>query len=388
MRIVVFGWLILSQAALFAQNVTGRVLDKTTGEPMQFATVYFSQTLIGTTTDQNGNFTLKNIDPGKYNLIATYVGYRSLPLEIEIKAGENYEVILHMTPEAVRLREVEITASNEDREIFLDYFRKAFIGYSKAAQSCKILNEDEIIFHLDEYNNLNAYLERPVEVLNKELGYKVYYDLYDFQYNLKTSYLRMYGIPRFENIREKTKRKWVRSRKRSYEGSLLHFFNSITKDSSYRESFKIKRLTRIPNEKRLPDSVLRAKLRYFFDKNDAEKFQDSINFYTKNQRLPRYKDIVGNEHSLKSIVNRDGNKYYLKGGAYYIEHLTQLIKPVKGFWVRPSEETISRLFIMDEKLTIYPNGYVEDASRIYVEGYWAWSEKVGNMLPLSYNPQD
>ena len=47
-----------------------------TGEPLPFASVYVKQgeRLIGTTTDFDGKFTLKPLDPGTYNLTISFVG--------------------------------------------------------------------------------------------------------------------------------------------------------------------------------------------------------------------------------------------------------------------------------------------------------------------------
>jgi hypothetical protein len=85
-------------------------------------------------------------------------------------------------------------------------------------------------------------------------------------------------------------------------------------------------------------------------------------------------------------LKKEGDIYYLKGGAYYIEHKTPLLSPTKKFRLPPGSKKVSKLFILDDRLTIYPNNFVEDATKIYVEGYWSWSEKVANMLPMNYLP--
>ncbi len=50
---------------------------KTQGDPLPFVNVYLEGTSKGTTTDINGIYTLKGIEPGKYTLIASHTGFTS-----------------------------------------------------------------------------------------------------------------------------------------------------------------------------------------------------------------------------------------------------------------------------------------------------------------------
>ena len=67
----------------FAQNidVSGTVVDKD-GEPLIGATVMLAGTSVGTATDLDGNYTLKNVDP-KARIIFSYIGYNSLEEKID-----------------------------------------------------------------------------------------------------------------------------------------------------------------------------------------------------------------------------------------------------------------------------------------------------------------
>jgi outer membrane receptor protein involved in Fe transport len=67
----------------FSQSGTlkGKIIDKGTNEPVPFANIVIEQggkQAGGTTTDFDGNYTIKPIQPGKYDLKATYVGYKPL----------------------------------------------------------------------------------------------------------------------------------------------------------------------------------------------------------------------------------------------------------------------------------------------------------------------
>ncbi|WP_055444013.1 TonB-dependent receptor [Lacinutrix himadriensis] len=54
-------------------NIEGKVLSN--GEPLAYANVYLENTTKGTTTNENGVFIIKNIEPGKQSIIASFTGY-------------------------------------------------------------------------------------------------------------------------------------------------------------------------------------------------------------------------------------------------------------------------------------------------------------------------
>ena len=69
----------------FAQTGTlkGVISDLMTGEPIPFANVVIEKggnQLAGTTTDFDGKYTIKPIEPGNYNVKATFVGYQTVEI--------------------------------------------------------------------------------------------------------------------------------------------------------------------------------------------------------------------------------------------------------------------------------------------------------------------
>lgn len=74
--------LMLVFATAFAQDGTlkGRVSDKDNGEGLAFANVIIElngKQMGGTTTDFDGNYTIKPISPGEYEVKTTYIGYNN-----------------------------------------------------------------------------------------------------------------------------------------------------------------------------------------------------------------------------------------------------------------------------------------------------------------------
>jgi hypothetical protein len=81
-KLLLAGYLILSAGILSSQNpgtLKGKILDEN-GDPLPNASVYIviGQDKIWNATDYEGNFTLKSIKPGNYNINATCLGYKDI----------------------------------------------------------------------------------------------------------------------------------------------------------------------------------------------------------------------------------------------------------------------------------------------------------------------
>ena len=77
--------LVCFSTLAFAQTGTlkGVISDLMTGEPIPFANVVIEKggnQLAGTTTDFDGKYTIKPIEPGNYNVKATFVGYQTVEI--------------------------------------------------------------------------------------------------------------------------------------------------------------------------------------------------------------------------------------------------------------------------------------------------------------------
>ncbi len=64
--------------SLFSQKaeVRGQISDAINNEPVAFANVIVAGTQIGATTDINGDFIIKGIEPGFIQLQVSYIGYK------------------------------------------------------------------------------------------------------------------------------------------------------------------------------------------------------------------------------------------------------------------------------------------------------------------------
>jgi len=107
--------MLLLPVAIWSQtSLAGKVTDSETGEPILFGTValYKNGVLsLGTETDLNGNYNFPDIDPGNYDVEASYVGYQAQRITgVQVLAGKATKLDFELTSEGgVLINEVVIT---------------------------------------------------------------------------------------------------------------------------------------------------------------------------------------------------------------------------------------------------------------------------------------
>jgi len=106
-------FLTISNAA-FPQKITcsGKVFDLNTKETISYANVYLKNKSEGTHTEEDGSFSIK-LNPGSYELIVSYIGYRTEI--IKINAGNSdISLVIPMIKTDVLLQEVSVYAKSSD----------------------------------------------------------------------------------------------------------------------------------------------------------------------------------------------------------------------------------------------------------------------------------
>jgi len=91
----------------FAQQFTGKVIDKETNQAIPYADVYFTELQIGTTTNIDGVFILKDLVRTKIQVQISFIGYKTIHEEIDFKATP--EKVFYMEPSHIDLAEVVIS---------------------------------------------------------------------------------------------------------------------------------------------------------------------------------------------------------------------------------------------------------------------------------------
>ncbi|REL33379.1 TonB-dependent receptor [Rhodohalobacter sp. SW132] len=95
----------------FAQNatLTGQVIDRQTGESLPAANVIIEELQRGTATDMDGEYTIENIEPGTYTVIANFIGYRASEQTVELSADEVLQLDFELQSDMIGLDQVVVT---------------------------------------------------------------------------------------------------------------------------------------------------------------------------------------------------------------------------------------------------------------------------------------
>lgn len=92
-------------------KIRGKVTDKATSEALVGANVVIVGTTTGAGSDVNGEFIIVNVEPGTYQLRASFIGYQPITLSnIRVSADLTTEADFGLSPEGVTLGTVEILA--------------------------------------------------------------------------------------------------------------------------------------------------------------------------------------------------------------------------------------------------------------------------------------
>ena len=92
-------------------SVKGYVTDAATKEYLEAVTVAIKGSTMGSMTNKKGYYEISNIKPGKYTLVASYVGYGSVEKAITIIDNKTIEVDFQLEQKDVDMNEVLVTAS-------------------------------------------------------------------------------------------------------------------------------------------------------------------------------------------------------------------------------------------------------------------------------------
>ena len=112
-RYVLILLVLILQTSLFAHHghykVSGRVLDKATGETLLMAPVQIRGLGIFTVTNMDGRFSFDGIPSGEHVFVVQHLGYQTLEKEIAI-TGATGDLMLQLNPQSLSLGSVEVTA--------------------------------------------------------------------------------------------------------------------------------------------------------------------------------------------------------------------------------------------------------------------------------------
>jgi len=147
--------LLVSTALSFAQTtgkIAGRVTDSETDEPLPGVNVVLEGTSLGAATDEDGYFTILNVDPGTYDVTASMIGYQQVTKSgAEVSIGHTTPVQFSLEPAAIAGEAVTVEAQRE--VVKLD------LSSSSITVAPQEIEETPMVSNLSEMVNLQAGVE-------------------------------------------------------------------------------------------------------------------------------------------------------------------------------------------------------------------------------------
>lgn len=108
---------LLCPFILMAQSgdIAGTVMKAETGEPLAMAQIVLVGTNMGSTTDLSGEYMLKNIPAGSYQIKVSYVGFKSVVERVVVAAGIVSTVDFEMVEDIISGEDITVIASRAKR---------------------------------------------------------------------------------------------------------------------------------------------------------------------------------------------------------------------------------------------------------------------------------
>ncbi len=346
----------------FAQSgsIKGRILDSKTLEPLPFANVFLNNTTIGTVTDTNGDYLLKNIEQeGTYELVISFVGYESAKVRVTVGKTELNRGTLRLTPSEIELNTVEVKGSRDKEwEKQMKRFKKIFLGEDKAAEESTIANPWVIDF--PEFEDANVFIAKasaPIEIENKALGYKIFFYLAHFAADSKGYIIQ--GNARFSEMPtndEAQRLQWETNRSLSYLHSNHHLFKAIIEHRIQGAGFRL--YTDRPGFEK---TNFRAP--YFYPELERSVMPyDTSNIVTPDKQKDVYRI------SLKGRVEVH---YYKEKAA--VRTYRDVAYPVS--WIKADKNYV----------LVNKQGYELNPADVVISGEMS-TDRVARMLPIDYKP--
>ena len=375
---------LLLTVSLFSQTrIDGRIVDKSTSEPLVGVNVFFSKTTWGATTDDNGFYTLTNIPAGQYELVVSMIGYEVEREQMIIKSDERFTLNFRLQSRAILMSEINVTAKT-DRvwKKSYDRFRRSFLGTSKNGESCLILNEFVLTFD-DSGQYFKAKASQPIRIENPELGYRITYILDDFE--IDGTEVRYAGDHYYESMSSKSKRqlkKWEKNRKKAYNGSLRHLLKTLTDRFDLR--FTINNGMIIQNDNwnsiagRKKDPLVREGFSISMNKKDL--FGTSLIIEEEYKPLRSDTLVFPGATYEQPLLSFEGRMMVV-----YMKESPELAYMMENDSPSSYKQT-SYLLLRADSVYYDRDGRYFEPYMIEQQGYSSW-ERIGDQLPFNYEQE-
>lgn len=374
--------LLFAPSALLAQiTITGKVISVTDKKAIANASVFLSNSKVGNMSLKDGLFTLSNVKNGQYDLVVTCIGFEPHHQNISVRGNDIQLPTIALKDKTSLLGEVKIKGGKRKRdykrERYIRIFTREFVGRTKNAAECTILNPDVLQFEYNEpTDRMHATSTDFLVIENKALGYRIKYLLTSFEFDPINGTMYYTGPSVFEPMSgtKAQETAWENRRVDAYNGSMMSFLRACLASNVLGAQFKVFELFRTPTPGREPDSLINAKIKLY------SKHMASVpEYWAKQANMPKFDQYPGKLLKTNDYLNLTDEK-----GIYAFGYTPTVYLMINYKHESNSSNYHTSFITFLDKFTYFDsNGVIFTPLKTVVEGYWQ-TLRMGDQLPVDY----
>lgn len=338
-----------------SQIISGKI-ENENGKALSEVNVYIDGTQISTISASDGSFELDIKGQNKNKLIFQKDSYEKKVLAISklINTNTTIQLIKYQDIEEV----VVIPKKDPVYQKYIQYFLDTFLGRDQ--KNVTILNVKSLKFnYYKDTQTLRVRAPKTLIIENKNLGYRIQYNLVNYESDLQKKIVSYSGTSFFTSTNETPEIKM--NRMNAYDGSLQHFMQSAYSDQLFKNGFTVNHIQKIPNPA------------YSTEEGNKEKPFEMVVVKTNIPSTDFIKNTSGSIFlSFNDILQVTYRKYpyELKDGK--IEKKTN-----------SSNNLSTKIFVEGKPFEIYAWGNTSTPETLLLEGDFSIF-KIEKFLPLDY----
>jgi len=227
------------------RTISGYITDADDKEPVPGASVFISNTTIGTGTDANGYYQLRIPGDGSYRLTVSHVGYQAVFRDIDPGSSAiKFDVAL----QSIELDELTVATKVRFRQGDINLFWNKILGKNPSRRTIQATNPEAVYYYYNpDTRILKVTCREPLNIINYETGYQIQYVLTRFthDYNTEMSDWDYYSVfTALEPSSARQQDSWEQKRKEVYQVSLTRLIKSLYNNSLRKDGFVLTTLTK------------------------------------------------------------------------------------------------------------------------------------------------
>ncbi|MGN6638324.1 MAG: carboxypeptidase-like regulatory domain-containing protein [Mucilaginibacter sp.] len=372
-------------------TISGKITPVASQTGLGKVSVFLSNSSYGTETADDGTFRLTDVKPGQYQLVASFLGYQEYTQSVLV-GKDPITLNIQLQPKVTELRGVVISSKADWKKNY-EMFKKDFIGTSKNASKCEVVNPHtlNLIYH-GKKRELEAWSDDFLVVENRALGYRVKFLVDSFSSSGLSGVTSWEGKAVFQELPGSAaqKEEWRKKREEVYYGSSRHFLRSLYTGTLTQEGFLMYRLHRELNPHRPDEGIILQKIKLFKERN----LRDSANYWIGKENLSKYYHERLDRTPLQPYqifaqTSKQGIFVLSFNDCLYVVYTKRREETDFKDLYRPldMENFETSILSLNAPYALFDMNGVMFENVPLVEGTWSKS-KLAELLPFDYSPGD